>query len=86
MITGDADNMQIMGAADDVQIMGLGADPALVPAPTAPWEQTGTQTAANAAFVSNQHSKNLSTTEKIGAVGAVLLVVGAVFYSMHKKG
>lgn len=79
MITGDSNGsgagMQIMGATDDVQIMGFGAD-AAPPAAGA----------MSPAMIMTPMHKKLSGLEKFGAVGAVLLVMGAVAYSMHKKG
>lgn len=101
MITGESNGsgagMQIMGAvAEDVEIMGFGtitsqslqgfgADPTLIPAQKAPWEQTGTQTVQNAMMAENQQGKNLATSEKIGVAAVLLLLAGGVAYAMHKK-
>jgi hypothetical protein len=61
------------GANDMVEIMG--ADPAVPEGPSAP----------PVVKVLVPMHKPISKMEKVGAVGVVLLLVGAVAYSMHKK-
>lgn len=65
-----AEGVEIMGAADGVEIMGAADAPG--GAPVSP------------AMIMTPVHKHLSTAEKVGAVGVVLLIAGAVAYSMKK--
>jgi hypothetical protein len=65
----------ISGGDEMVSIMG--ADPAVPEGPAAP---------PPVVMVPVPMRKHISTMEKVGAVGVVLLIAGAVAYSMHKKG
>lgn len=83
MITGDGGPMGA-NSGEGMQIMGFGADPTLIPAQKAPWEQTGTQTAANAQFVANQQGKNTDTNIALIVAGVLVLGGGFAIYKVMR--
>lgn len=96
MITGDANDIQIMGAADDVEIMGFADATSPAPGVTCPAgadycygksQLSPTDLARvqqeNAALQINSAKKN-TAFEVAAAIGVVLLLAGGVAYATHK--